>query len=89
MNNLLKISFVQSDISWLNIDKNLDFLRSKIAGMNSDIVFLPEMFNSGFVTDENIIKNIETKKTFDWLENVAKTYDIHIGGSLLSARKMV
>ncbi len=84
MDNLLKISFIQSDISWLNIDKNLDVFGNKIVGLNSDIVFLPEMFDTGFVTDKNIIKNIKTEKTFAWLKNTAKINRINIGGSFIA-----
>lgn len=84
MNKKLKISIIQSDIVWLDRQKNLEIyskLISKLA--NTDIVFLPEMFDTGFFIEPNKLDKKEKDVAIEWLKNISSNENIAIGGSTI------
>lgn len=83
MNNL-KISLVQTDLVWEDIDSNLKALEKKIlAAEKTDVFVLPEMFNTGF--SNNIKDCYETNdgKTVSWMKEMANLSGAAIAGSMI------
>jgi predicted amidohydrolase len=83
MDFFLKISLIQPELKWLEIDKNLEFYTREISISNADLIILPEMFDTGFVTNEHTVLKLERKKTFHWLKIMTAMYGKSIAGSLI------
>lgn len=82
----LKITVFQAYLFWENIEKNLQNLTLRIsAGIRekTDLIVLPEMFNTGFTM------NVETQheemggRTMQWMKHVAFKMDCVVTGSLI------
>jgi omega-amidase len=84
MKEKLRISIIQSDIVWLDRKKNLETYSKSISKItNTDIVFLPEMFDTGFyITPHKLNKN-EKNFSIDWMKKTAFEKNISIGGSTI------
>lgn len=76
----MEIGFFQSDLLWEDTEGNLAHFEEKIAGLKSlpNILFLPEMFNTGFSMKVAEPPNYITQK---WLQQMAARYNICIAGS--------
>ena len=85
MKNTLKISLVQTDIAWEDIDANLLHLNDLIYKVDSDtdIVILPEMFSTGFSMETEKLAEDFEGKTLRWMRSSAERYDIALTGSLI------
>ena len=85
MNNNLKISLIQSDIEWENIEANLfhfsNFLNK--VERDTDIVILPEMFSTGFTMQAMKYAEDASGKTFAWLKKSTTDYNFSITGSMI------
>ena len=82
MKNILKISIIQSDIAWLNKQKNLEMYSDLINKIEStNIVFLPEMFDTGFYIEPNKLNKTEKNRTLEWMKKTSSNKNISIGGS--------
>jgi omega-amidase len=70
----LKITIFQAYIFWENISRNLDNLATRIAALreSTDLIILPEMFNSGFTN--NVEKCAESMggPTMIWMYDMAR-----------------
>jgi omega-amidase len=81
----LKISLIQSDLAWENPLQNIADFDKKIAGIseNTDIIILPETFNTGFsIKPEKCAETMEGS-TVKWMQQKAKEKNAVIVGSLL------
>ena len=80
--SLLRVSLVQTSLVWLNPQANRQLLQEKLLPLSSetDLIVLPEMFTSGFVTHPEDLKRDST--TVDWLLRQAKDLDAAIVGSV-------
>lgn len=81
----LKITLVQSDLFWEDIDKNLSTFSLKLENIKkgeTDIIVLPEMFNTGFTMNPR--KNAETAngKTLLWMKSTSKEKNAVVVGSV-------
>ncbi len=81
----MKITLLQSDIIWE--DKNQNFTRlerlMKEIPEGTDMVILPEMFNTGFsMNPENLFEDPRSV-TEEWLRRMALQYNIGICGSYI------
>lgn len=78
----LSVTLVQTDLYWEDRTANLSALEEKIAGMETktDLIILPEMFNSGFSMDKSIAEpmNLTTTK---WLRQMAAMTNAMVIGS--------
>lgn len=77
----LNVSLIQTDLYWENTDANLSHFEEileKIPG-ETDLVILPEMFNTGFSMDVSEPMNFSTHK---WMKNMASKHQSYILGSL-------
>jgi predicted amidohydrolase len=80
----LKITIIQPDIIWENIQANLDKYSAIIDKIDStDLIILPEMFTTGFSMKPEILKETMDGISVAWMKNVAKKKDASVVGSLI------
>ncbi len=84
---VLNVLLIQADIIWKDTDANLKRLGSMIESANQpvDLIILPEMFNTGFVTSPEEINNYKQDVVISWLHNQAKNKNCCIAGSIIFA----
>jgi omega-amidase len=81
----MKIALIQYDIVWENKLKNLSNLESLISLTPDDteMVILPEMFNTGFSMDPAELYEAPFAGTLQWMQDVAKQNSLGICGSYI------
>ncbi len=81
----IKITVFQAYLFWENVEKNLQNLSLRLSGLKekTDLILLPEMFNTGFTM--NVSKCAETMNgpTMHWMYQHAKSYDCVVAGTLI------
>lgn len=82
----LRITLIQSDLHWEDIDANLASFEEKIwqIGQDTDVIVLPEMFTTGFTM--NAAKHAEhmNMRTFKWMRQMADQTGALILGSFIA-----
>lgn len=83
--SLLKISTFQAYLFWENIDKNLQNLGLRLSAIRekTDLIVLPEMFNTGFTMNAPYLAEETGGKTMQWMLQQARRYDCVVTGSLI------
>ena len=81
----LRITIIQSDLHWENIDANLKMFSRKISTIRekTDLIVLPEMFSTGFTMKNKAMAEKMDGKTVQWMRNMAKEKKCVITGSLI------
>ncbi|RZL12498.1 MAG: nitrilase family protein [Pedobacter sp.] len=82
----LKITIFQAYIFWENIDKNLQNISVRLnIGLRekTDLIVLPEMFNTGFTMNAAELAETMDGKTISWMADTARKYDCVVTGSLI------
>lgn len=83
----IKVTIFQAYLFWENIEKNLNNLALRLSSLRekTDLILLPEMFNTGFTN--NVEKCAETMNgpTMHWMYQHAVTYDCVVAGTLIIA----
>ncbi|MEJ7557736.1 MAG: nitrilase family protein [Pedobacter sp.] len=82
----LKITIFQAYLFWENIDKNLQNLALRLSmGIKekTDVIILPEMFNTGFSMNAVALSEEMNGKTMQWMAETATKYDCVVTGSLI------
>jgi len=81
----LKITIIQANLQWENIDENLNLFAQKIKSINesTDIIVLPEMFNTGFSMNSAELAETMDGKTVGWMKEIAKRSNAVVVGSLI------
>jgi len=81
----IKISLVQTEIIWEKPDSNLLNLEEKLAVLQgkTDLIILPEMFNTGFTMKPALCAETADGKTVRWMKMLAGKLDCCITGSLI------
>ncbi len=80
--NDLKITIVQSNIIWENIEQNLINYSNILNGIsNTDIIILPETFATGFTNNVDSFNENSNGKILNWLKEKAKHLNSVIIGS--------
>jgi predicted amidohydrolase len=79
----IRISIVQLDIVWADPDAN----RSKVADIvrtlpDTDLIVLPEMFPTGFVTEPQGIAESENSETLEFMLRISKEKNCAVTGSV-------
>lgn len=81
----IKITTFQAYVFWENVEKNLSNLSLRLSSLKekTDLIILPEMFNTGFTL--NVEKCAETMDgpTMHWLYETAQKYDCVVAGTLI------
>lgn len=81
----LKISLVQSDLHWEDIEANLAMFEEKIwqIGNTTDVIILPEMFTTGFTMNSSKHAEHMNMRTFKWMKQMADQTGALIMGSYI------
>lgn len=81
----LKITAIQSDLHWEDVDQNLSMFSEKIDAIfeSTDIIVLPEMFNTGFSMLSEKLSETMDGKSVSWMKETAMKINAVIVGSLI------
>jgi len=81
----IKITILQAYLFWENIDKNLQNISSKLTGIRekTDLIVLPEMFNTGFSMNAEKLAEPMDGKTMKWMHKLANQNKCVITGSII------
>ena len=81
----IKITIFQAYLFWENVEKNLQNLSLRISALRekTDLIILPEMFNTGFTTNVEKCAEEMDGMTMRWLYQTAKTYECVVAGTLI------
>ncbi len=82
----LKVTVFQAYLFWENIDKNLLNLALRLSmGVRekTDLIILPEMFNTGFSMNSEALAEEMGGKTMQWMHKMADLYNCVVTGSLI------
>jgi len=81
----LKVTIVQTSLYWENIDKNLDHFTALFENEKpeTDLIILPEMFNTGFSMNVELLAEEMNGKTIRWMREFAKDRKCTVIGSLI------
>lgn len=81
----IKITVFQAYLFWENVEKNLQNLGLRLSALKekTDLILLPEMFNTGFTM--NVAKCAERMDgvTMHWLFETSKKFDCVVAGTLI------
>ncbi|MGI9542848.1 MAG: amidohydrolase [Cyclobacteriaceae bacterium] len=80
----LNISLIQSELHWHSIEANLAMFEEKIWQLEgkSDVILLPEMFNTGFTMEVSLAEPMNSK-TFRWMHQMASQTGALVLGSYI------
>lgn len=82
----LKVTIFQAYLFWENIEKNLQNIGLRLSGgvrEKTDLIVLPEMFNTGFTMRAEELAEDMDGKTMQWIKKTAASYDCVVTGSLM------
>lgn len=80
----INVTIVQAPLEWADRDANLKYFTDQLAGLDqpSDLIVLPEMFATGFVTDHDNISETMDGVVMQWMSKTAKLLKCVITGSI-------
>ena len=84
MKETLNITLIQSNLFWEDVDANLshfDVLLSDVK--KTDIILLPEMFNTAFCLEATHLAETMEGKTISYMKEIAKKKNCAITGTLM------
>lgn len=81
----IKITIFQAYLFWENIEKNLQNLSLRLSALKekTDLIILPEMFNSGFTMNVEKCAERMDGLTMQWMYNTSKNFDCVVAGTLI------
>lgn len=81
----LSVTVIQTDLFWENPTANLANLEEKMAQISlpTDLIILPEMFNTGFTMNVKSVAEPMNFTTFKWMKQQAKRTQAVITGSFI------
>jgi len=81
----LTITTIQSNLIWEDKAANLRMLEQKIAGIEekTEIVVLPEMFNTGFSMRPEVLAETMEGETVEWMKRVSRENAVVLTGSIM------
>jgi predicted amidohydrolase len=81
----LTITLIQSDLFWEEKKANLEMFKRKIESIKekTEIVILPEMFNTGFSMKPELFAEKMDGETVNWMKRIAAEKKIILTGSLM------
>lgn len=84
MKNSLNITLIQTSLFWENVEKNLSHFKKLMSECSdTDIIFLPEMFNTAFCPKSNYLAETMEGETVTWMKEISKTKGCAITGTLM------
>ncbi|MCD7973411.1 MAG: nitrilase family protein [Candidatus Azobacteroides sp.] len=84
--SILRISLIQRNILWENIEKNLFVCEEKIKELSNktDLVIFPEMFTTGFTMNSRELAELSDGRTMCRVRKWAADYGFAICGSFIA-----
>jgi omega-amidase len=81
----LKITIYQGYLFWENTDKNLQNISLRLSGIRekTNLIILPEMFNTGFTMNAETLGEPMDGKTMQWMLKTAQKFDCVVTGSII------
>lgn len=79
----LKVAILQYNISWKNKQENFTKIKEMLAGLDAELVVLPEMFQTGFCVDDKTIAETMEGETVQFLKKESQEMGITFCGSFL------
>jgi omega-amidase len=81
----LTITTIQSNLIWEDKAANLQMLEQKITGIEekTEIVVLPEMFNTGFSMRPEALAETMEGETVEWMKRVSRENGVVLTGSVM------
>jgi omega-amidase len=80
----MKISILQTDIAWEDKSGNFTKIEKSLPLLTgSDIVILPEMFNTGFTMNTEGMGEPPASETYDWMISISERGNFGICGSYI------
>ena len=80
----LKITIVQPDIIWENVEANLHKYSEMLKNVEqTDVIVMPEMFQTGFSMHAENLKETMDGISVTWMKKLAKEKDASVVGSLI------
>jgi len=82
----LKVTIVQTTLAWEDIDANLAAFSEKlytIGASATDLIVLPEMFNTGFTMNASTVAEPMNGKTMEWMAKLAAQKKCVLTGSMV------
>ena len=85
MKRSLKVSLVQADLMWEDVDANLHMLEVMLDGLeeDTDLVVLPETFSTGFTMQAHKLAEGDEGLAVSWLKRMAEEKTCHFTGSMI------
>lgn len=86
----MKISVIQPDLAWEDKSRNFQNLGKLISPLynKTDIVVLPEMFNTGFSMNPAQLSESPRGETFDWMKSIVEKGNFGLCGSYIVSDNM-
>ncbi|MCD6579553.1 acyltransferase [bacterium] len=83
----MKVGYFQFNPKFLDIDHNLNKIEDMISGSDTELLVLPEFFNSGYAFNsidevKSAAESIPNGRTTDFLINIAKKENMYITAGL-------
>ena len=81
----LTITLIQTDLHWEDKKANLEMLSKKIEGIKekTEIIILPEMFNTGFSMKPEKFAEHMNDETVEWMKKIAAQKKVILTGSIM------
>lgn len=81
----LNISLVQTALVWQQAKTNCEHISHMLKenDMTTDLIVLPEMFNSGFTLEATKVAETMSGETVAWMQQLAQTHNAAVTGSLV------
>jgi len=81
----MRLTLIQPDIIWENKFRNLERMGEMISAIpaGTDIIILPEMFNTGFSVDPVKLSEPPFSETFDWMKSISREKNCGVCGSYI------
>lgn len=81
----LVITLIQTDLIWENRNKNLSHFENRIDSImeDTDLIILPEMFNTGFSMNPEKLAESMDGVTVQWMQKISADREADICGSVI------
>ena len=86
----IKITLAQTPLYWESVNRNLNMFTDRIGKLRkgtTDLIVLPEMFNTGFTMHAEQVAEDMNGDTVQWMKDVAALKDCVISGSIVIKEK--
>jgi predicted amidohydrolase len=82
----IKITLAQTPLYWESVQRNIDLFTDRLGALrkgSTDLVVLPEMFNTGFTMHADEVAENMKGDTIRWMKEMAVSKECVISGSII------